>query len=113
MQNAKTVGDLLNSALTGEQPEIKENEITVACRSCGKHVSLDTCNVTAERETFYACPTCGDVPVILSAPDDPPWPDRGYPLGEMLVRDAGDFAFRDVVMPASSNAPLATQRPTE
>lgn len=111
MPNAITVSDLLTSALTREQPEIKENEITVACRSCSKHVPLDACTVTAERETFYAWPTCGDVPVVLSAPDDPPWPDRGSPFGAMLVHNAGDIVFRDVVMPASSNA-LATKRPT-
>jgi predicted RNA-binding Zn-ribbon protein involved in translation (DUF1610 family) len=111
MPNATTVSDLLNSALTGEQPEIQENEIAVACRSCDRHVPLDTCTMTAGHETSYACPICGDVLVILSAPEDPPWRDRGYPFGEVLVRNAGDIVFREVVMPASPNA-LATRRPT-
>jgi predicted RNA-binding Zn-ribbon protein involved in translation (DUF1610 family) len=112
MPNATTVSDLLNCALTGEQLEIKENEITAACRSCNRHVPLDTCKITAGRETSYACPTCGDVLVTLSTPENPPWPDRGYPFGAMLVGNAGDIVFREVVMPASRNA-LATQRPTD
>lgn len=103
------VSDVINQANKGHSP-ISDKEVLASCPSCGD-VPLSECTVTQKQETTYSHLKCGNVLVVIGAPNPTgkPWPGRGTRIGDFVIRNAVDLRFRGVKIPASPHA-LAPER---
>lgn len=96
--------DVINQAVGGNQP-VTDKDILASCPKCGK-VALSDCIVSQDAETTYVHMRCGNVLLVISAPnpDGKPWPGRGYRIGDFVLRNPVDLTFRGGVINASPNA---------
>ena len=97
--------DVLNRALPDGVTPLTDDEIFVACDTCGD-LSLSSLFLALKEQSVYTCP-CILKPLVIvaaSSPDDAFWMKGVYRFGEFAIWHAGDLRFRSTVIPRSTRA---------
>lgn len=70
----------------------KETHIATTCQSCERAQGLDDAifDCTKPSESKYLCAGCLEPVLILSESESGSWKDRGYELGDWVLRNPRD-----------------------
>ena len=95
--------DVLSQTLSDRAESLSDGENFFACDTCGD-LPLNSLFVTLKREVVYTCPRTFEPLVIIAVanPDDTFWAKGVYRIGEFVIWHAGDLRFRGTVIPRST-----------
>jgi hypothetical protein len=91
-----------------------DDGLVTSCPSCGETQTLAEAEfVEGEGESVYTCKNGCQPILIIGAPNEQPWPGRGYRMGDFVLRNATDLSFRviDQTGQAVGNAILLPASP--
>ncbi len=96
----------------------RDTELRTSCPTCGREQTLAEATIRRDgEETVYDCTNGCQTNVVVGTPGDPPWPGRGYRIGDHVIGNATDLHLpvlgtgNEVLIPASP-ASLMKRKPT-
>jgi hypothetical protein len=69
-------------------------QIVTTCPTCKEAQTLSEADVSSGEETVYVCKEGCQPILVVGPPVPPPWPGRGYRMGDWVLRNPSDLHVR-------------------